>query len=56
MQKRLLEALRSGIIPTSIKIANQQQIFDGNYTGNAIIGELEDMELDISGKGNEESI
>lgn len=50
------QALRSGIIPTSIKIANQQQIFDGNYTGNAIIGELEDMELDISGKGNDESI
>lgn len=50
------QALRSGIIPTSIKIANQQQIFDGNYTGNAIIGELEDMGLDISGKGNDESI
>lgn len=50
------QALRSGIIPTSIKIANQQQIFDGNYTGNAIIGELDDMELDISGKGNNESI
>lgn len=50
------QALRSGIIPTSIKIANQQQIFDGNYTGNVIIGELEDMELDISGKGNDESI
>lgn len=50
------QALRSGIIPTSIKIANQQQIFDGNYTGNAIIGELEDMELDIYGKGNDESI
>ena len=50
------QALRSGIIPTSIKIANQQQIFDGNYTGNAIIGELEDMELDISGKGNDEAI
>lgn len=50
------QALRSGIIPTSIKIANQQQIFDGNYTGNTIIGELEDMELDISGKRNDESI
>lgn len=50
------QALRSGIIPTSIKIANQEQIFDGNYTGNAIIGELKDMELDISGKGNDESI
>lgn len=50
------QALRSGIIPTSIKIANQQQIFDGDYTGNTVIGELKDMEFDISGKGNEESI
>ena len=50
------QALRSGIIPTSIKIANQQQIFDGNYTGNTVIGELKDMEFDISGKRNEESI
>lgn len=56
LSKPYRQALRSGIIPTSIKIANQQQIFDGNYTGNAIIGELEDMELDISGKGNDESI
>ena len=50
------QALRSGIIPTSIKIANQQQIFNGDYTGNTVIGELKDMEFDISGKGNEESI
>ena len=50
------QALRSGIIPTSIKIANQQQIFDGDYTGNTVIGELKDMEFDISGKRNEESI
>ena len=50
------QALRSGIIPTSIKIANQQKIFDGDYTGNTVIGELKDMEFDISGKGNEESI
>lgn len=50
------QALRSGIIPTSIKIANQQQIFDGNYTGNTVLGELKDMEFDISGKRNEESI
>ena len=50
------QALRSGIIPTSIKIANQQQIFDGDYTGNTVIGELKDMEFYISGKINEESI
>lgn len=37
------QALRSGIIPTSIKIANQQQIFDGDYTGNTVIGELNDL-------------
>lgn len=41
------QALKSGIIPTSIKIANQKQIFDNKYRGNQILGELEDMELDI---------
>ena len=56
LSKPYRQALRSGIIPTSIKIANQQQIFDGNYTGNTVIGELKDMEFDISGKRNEESI
>lgn len=42
------QALRSGIIPTSIKIANQELIFSNNFTGHEILGELEDMELDIS--------
>jgi exodeoxyribonuclease V alpha subunit len=37
----------SGIIPTSIQIANQSQIFDGMFEGNTILGELKDMELDI---------
>lgn len=50
------QALRSGIIPTSIKVANQQQIFENNYSGNNIVGELKDMEFDISGKENENSI
>ena len=52
------DILDSNVVPVVklSKIANQEQIFDGNYTGNAIIGELEDMELDISGKGNDESI
>lgn len=42
------QALMSGIIPTSIKVANQEQIFDNKFEGNAILGELKDMELDIS--------
>ena len=41
------QAQRSGIIPTSIKIINQEQIFQSNFEGNMILGELEDMELDI---------
>ena len=42
------QALMSGIIPTSIKVANQEQIFDNKFEGSAILGELKDMELDIS--------
>lgn len=42
------QALRSGIIPTSIKIANQEQLFDNNFEGSQIIGELQDMELNIT--------
>lgn len=42
------QALRSGIIPTSIKIAAQEQIFNSSFEGNEIIGELQDMELDIT--------
>ena len=42
------QALRSGIIPTSIKIASQEQIFNSSFEGNEIVGELQDMELDIS--------
>lgn len=41
------QALRSGIIPTSIKIAHQEQIFDSAFIGNTVLGELQDMELDI---------
>ncbi|MED3792489.1 AAA family ATPase [Niallia alba] len=41
------QAEASGIIPTSIKITNQEQIFDSRYEGNSILGELQDMELDI---------
>jgi exodeoxyribonuclease V alpha subunit len=42
------QALRSGIIPTSIKIAAQEQIFNSSFEGNEIVGELQDMEFDIS--------
>lgn len=42
------QALMSGIIPTSIKVANQEQIFNNKFEGNVILGELKDMELDIS--------
>ena len=41
------QALRSGIIPTSINIAKQEQIFNSNFEGSQILGELQDMELDI---------
>ena len=43
------QALKSGIIPTSLKISNQEQIFPSNYVGSNILGELEDMELNVSG-------
>ena len=42
------QALMSGIIPTSIKVANQEQIFGNSFEGNHILGELKDMELDIT--------
>jgi exodeoxyribonuclease V alpha subunit len=41
------QAQLSGIIPTSLQVANQDQIFDSNFEGNIILGELQDMELDI---------
>lgn len=42
------QALMSGIIPTSIKVANQELIFGNSFEGNHILGELKDMELDIT--------
>jgi len=48
------QALMSGIIPTSIKVSNQDQIFTSGFEGNEILGELQDMELDIS--SNKESL
>lgn len=41
------QALLSGIIPTSINVAKQEQIFKSDFEGNSILGELQDMELDI---------
>ncbi len=41
------QALRGGIIPTSLQIANQQPIFDSKFTGVRVLGELEDMEINI---------
>lgn len=48
------QALMSGIIPTSLKIANQEQIFSNGFEGNVILGELKDMELNIT--SNKENI
>ncbi len=48
------QALMSGIIPTSIKVASQEQIFSNSFDGNTVLGELKDMELDIT--GNKESL
>jgi len=42
------QALMSGIIPTSIKVANQEQIFGNSFEGNEILGGLKDMELNIT--------
>lgn len=42
------QALMSGIIPTSIKVANQEPIFSNSFEGNEILGELKDMELDVT--------
>lgn len=41
------QALRSGIIPTSINVAKQEQIFNSTFEGKQILGELQDMEIDI---------
>ena len=41
------QALESGIIPTSINVANQKQLFKSNFEGHKILGNLKDMEIDI---------
>ena len=44
------QALRSGIIPLSIEIANNRPIFNNKFTGKQTLGELQDMFLDIHNK------
>ena len=44
------QALRSGIIPLSIEIANNKPIFNNKFTGKQTLGELQDMFLDIHNK------
>lgn len=46
------QALRSGIIPLSMKIAKQQPIFTNGWTGTEVLGELQDMELSIHNKNS----
>ena len=44
------QALRSGIIPLSIEIANNRPIFNNKFTGKQTLGELQDMFLDVHNK------
>ena len=44
------QALRSGIIPLSIEIANNKPIFNNKFTGKQTLGELQDMFLDVHNK------
>ena len=44
------QAKMSGIVPTSIKISTQQQLFDKSYTGDSIMGDLKDMRMIITDK------
>ena len=41
------QALESGIIPLSMKIINQEPICDSTFEGKKILGNLQDMELDV---------
>lgn len=41
------QALKSGIIPLSMDIINQKPICDSTFEGKRILGELQDMELDV---------
>lgn len=41
------QAQKSAVITESIKLRGQQQIFEKGFTGKKILGELQDLELDI---------
>ncbi len=41
------QAQKSAVITESYKIRKREQIFDKNYVGKKILGELQDLELDI---------
>jgi exodeoxyribonuclease V alpha subunit len=41
------QAQKSGIIETSMKVRNGEQLFDSRFTGQKIIGELEDFVLNV---------
>lgn len=41
------QALQSGIIKSSYLVAKQEQLFDKDYSGNFIYGDLKDMEFHI---------
>jgi exodeoxyribonuclease V alpha subunit len=41
------QAQKSAIITESANIRNKHQIFDKDFTGNIILGQLQDLELDI---------
>ena len=44
------QAKSSGIVPTSIQISQQKQLFDSKYRGTYVTGELNDMEINITDK------
>ena len=49
------QALRGGIVPTSLQIVNQQSLCEKSFHGRKKLGELQDLELDVFDK-NEDSL
>ena len=47
------QAAKSGIITTAQKVRNQEQLFEKNYEGIDILGQLQDMEIDIQQEKDE---
>jgi exodeoxyribonuclease V alpha subunit len=50
------QAQKSKIVMESIKIRKQEQIFNKGYEGNTILGELQDLELDIYSNNDESDL